>query len=230
MSSGAFGSAAPPLVVAGHDDGYPSDILSCIHPSLTFIRSRPIAPDLALFILSKSISILHSASTMNILVSPRLQSQSTMRLHADNPARTPYLVGLWLQQNGWDNIKGPFRKRNESWREKRGNWRLRRRRQWRTLNEMRKLGTWCVWASHQSQSESWSSGMVIQNACKILAKDLVRTRRYIQKFTQMRVQLQAVSLRMQTLRSNEQMATAMKGATRVSKISYITCRRKMRQG
>lgn len=34
----------------------------------------------------------------------------------------------------------------------------------------------------------------------------------------MRVQLQAVSLRMQTLRSNEQMATAMKGATRVSKI------------
>ncbi|KAK6907046.1 charged multivesicular body protein 2A [Kwoniella mangroviensis CBS 8886] len=52
------------------------------------------------------------------------------------------------------------------------------------------------------------------NACKILAKDLVRTRRYIQKFTQMRVQLQAVSLRMQTLRSNEQMATAMKGATR----------------
>lgn len=37
----------------------------------------------------------------------------------------------------------------------------------------------------------------------------------MQKFTQMRVQLQAVSLRMQTLRSNEQMATAMKGATKV---------------
>jgi charged multivesicular body protein 2A len=36
----------------------------------------------------------------------------------------------------------------------------------------------------------------------------------MQKFTQMRVQLQAVSLRMQTLRSNEQMASAMKGATR----------------
>ncbi|KAK8861264.1 hypothetical protein IAR55_002083 [Kwoniella newhampshirensis] len=52
------------------------------------------------------------------------------------------------------------------------------------------------------------------NACKIMAKDLVRTRRYVQKFTQMRVQLQAVSLRMQTLRSNEQMAQAMKGATR----------------
>ena len=54
-----------------------------------------------------------------------------------------------------------------------------------------------------------------QSAAKIQAKDLVRTRRYIQKFTQMRVQLQAVSLRMQALRSNEQMAVAMRGATKV---------------
>ncbi|KAJ9125831.1 hypothetical protein QFC24_002615 [Naganishia onofrii] len=53
-----------------------------------------------------------------------------------------------------------------------------------------------------------------QSAAKIQAKDLVRTRRYIQKFTQMRVQLQAVSLRMQALRSNEQMAVAMRGATK----------------
>lgn len=51
-------------------------------------------------------------------------------------------------------------------------------------------------------------------SCKIMAKDLVRTRRYISKFYQMRTQLQAVSLRLQTLRSNEQMATAMKGATK----------------
>ena len=35
------------------------------------------------------------------------------------------------------------------------------------------------------------------NACKVMAKDLVRTRRYIQKFYQMRTQLQAVSLRIQ---------------------------------
>lgn len=48
-----------------------------------------------------------------------------------------------------------------------------------------------------------------------MAKDLVRTRRYISKFYAMRTQLQAVSLRLQTLRSNEQMAQAMKGATRV---------------
>jgi len=52
------------------------------------------------------------------------------------------------------------------------------------------------------------------NACKVMAKDLVRTRRYTQKFYQMRTQLQAVSLRIQTLRSNQQMADAMRGATR----------------
>jgi charged multivesicular body protein 2A len=48
-----------------------------------------------------------------------------------------------------------------------------------------------------------------------MAKDLVRTRRYTQKFVQMRTQLQAVGLRIQTLRSNQQMADAMRGATRV---------------
>ncbi|KAK9353322.1 Snf7 family [Lipomyces doorenjongii] len=52
-------------------------------------------------------------------------------------------------------------------------------------------------------------------ACKIQAKDLVRTRKYIQKFYQMKTQLQAVSLRIQTVRSNEQMMQSMKGATRL---------------
>ncbi|KAB5593127.1 Sister chromatid cohesion-related protein [Ceratobasidium theobromae] len=52
------------------------------------------------------------------------------------------------------------------------------------------------------------------NAAKVMAKDLVRTRRYVQKFYQMRTQLQAVGLRIQTLRSNQQMAEAMRGATR----------------
>lgn len=51
-----------------------------------------------------------------------------------------------------------------------------------------------------------------------MAKDLVRTRRHIHKFYQMKTQLQAVSLRIQTLRSNQQMAEAMKGATRVSSL------------
>ncbi|RUS22314.1 vacuolar sorting protein DID4 [Endogone sp. FLAS-F59071] len=89
------------------------------------------------------------------------------------------------------------------------------------------------------------------SACKVMAKDLVRTRRYVQKFYQMKTQLQAVGLRIQvqpgtiffrnctlglfayrnitristatsptlffppqTLRSNQQMAEAMKGATK----------------
>ena len=43
---------------------------------------------------------------------------------------------------------------------------------------------------------------------------LIKTNyRYIQKFHQMRTQLQAVSLRIQTVRSNEQMMQSMKGAT-----------------
>lgn len=50
-------------------------------------------------------------------------------------------------------------------------------------------------------------------ACKIQAKDLVRTRRYVEKFYSMRSQLQKISLRLQTYRTNEQMMTAMKGAT-----------------
>ncbi|CEQ42252.1 SPOSA6832_04056 [Sporobolomyces salmonicolor] len=52
------------------------------------------------------------------------------------------------------------------------------------------------------------------SSCKVMAKDLVRTRRYISKFYSMKTQLQAVSLRLQSLRSNQQMAEAMKGATK----------------
>ncbi|TPX39335.1 hypothetical protein SeLEV6574_g07294 [Synchytrium endobioticum] len=51
-------------------------------------------------------------------------------------------------------------------------------------------------------------------ACKVMAKDLVRTRRYIQKFYTMKTQLQAVGLRMQTLQSTQAMSDAMKGATK----------------
>lgn len=59
-----------------------------------------------------------------------------------------------------------------------------------------------------------------------MAKDLVRTRRHIHKFYQIKTQLQAVSLRIQTLRSNQQMAEAMKGATRVhSAVSAQTSHR-----
>jgi charged multivesicular body protein 2A len=50
-------------------------------------------------------------------------------------------------------------------------------------------------------------------ACKVQATDLVRTRRYVEKFYSMRSQLQKISLRLQTYRTNEQMMQAMKGAT-----------------
>ncbi|CAO1624151.1 unnamed protein product [Jaminaea pallidilutea] len=52
------------------------------------------------------------------------------------------------------------------------------------------------------------------SACKIQARDLVRTRRHIQKFYSMRTQLEAISLRIQTMRSTSQMSEAMKGATK----------------
>jgi charged multivesicular body protein 2A len=38
-------------------------------------------------------------------------------------------------------------------------------------------------------------------------------RRYIQKFYEMRTQIQAISLRVQTMKTNEQMTQAMRGAT-----------------
>ena len=49
---------------------------------------------------------------------------------------------------------------------------------------------------------------------KIMAKDLVRTRRYIKKFMIMRANIQAVSLKLQTLKSTDAMAQAMKGVTK----------------
>ncbi|EER07635.1 Charged multivesicular body protein 2A, putative [Perkinsus marinus ATCC 50983] len=48
---------------------------------------------------------------------------------------------------------------------------------------------------------------------KIMAKDLVRTRRYESKFMEMKSHLQGVSLRMQTVKSTEAMARSMKGCT-----------------
>merc|ERR1711868_48301 len=52
------------------------------------------------------------------------------------------------------------------------------------------------------------------DAVKIMAKDLVRTRRYIKKFMLMRANIQAVSLKIQTLKSQSAMANAMKGVTK----------------
>lgn len=52
------------------------------------------------------------------------------------------------------------------------------------------------------------------DAVKIMAKDLVRTRRAVKKFMLMKTNIQAVSMRIQTLRSTNTMAQAMKGVAR----------------
>merc|ERR1711970_414467 len=52
------------------------------------------------------------------------------------------------------------------------------------------------------------------DAVKIMARDLVRTRRYVKKFMLMRANIQAVSLKIQTLKSQSAMANAMKGVTK----------------
>nr|XP_030704232.1 charged multivesicular body protein 2a isoform X1 [Globicephala melas] len=52
------------------------------------------------------------------------------------------------------------------------------------------------------------------DAVRIMARDLVRTRRYVRKFVLMRANIQAVSLKIQTLKSNNSMAQAMKGVTK----------------
>lgn len=52
-------------------------------------------------------------------------------------------------------------------------------------------------------------------SAKIQAKDLVRTKGYIVKFNLMKAQLQAILLRIQSVRSNQQMGTSMRDATRL---------------
>jgi len=51
-------------------------------------------------------------------------------------------------------------------------------------------------------------------AVRVMAKDLVRTRHSITKFYSLKSQLQGVSLRMQTLKSTQAMADAMRGVTK----------------
>lgn len=55
------------------------------------------------------------------------------------------------------------------------------------------------------------------DAVRIMAKDLVRTRKYNRKMYHMRTQIQGVSLRIQTMQSTSEMAQAMKGVTKAMK-------------
>ena len=52
------------------------------------------------------------------------------------------------------------------------------------------------------------------DSAKIMAKDLVRTRGYIKKMYRMKSHMEAVSLRLQTISSSQQMAQCMKGVTK----------------
>eukprot|EP01103_Thecamoeba_quadrilineata_P007975 TRINITY_DN17782_c0_g1_i1.p1 TRINITY_DN17782_c0_g1~~TRINITY_DN17782_c0_g1_i1.p1 ORF type:complete len:217 (+),score=52.80 TRINITY_DN17782_c0_g1_i1:47-697(+) len=52
------------------------------------------------------------------------------------------------------------------------------------------------------------------NAARIMAKDLVRTRNQVNKMYKLKTEIQAVSLRIQTLNSTATMADAMKNVTR----------------
>lgn len=51
------------------------------------------------------------------------------------------------------------------------------------------------------------------SAAKVQAKDLVRTKTYVSKFDNMKAQLQAISLRIQAVRSSDQMTRSMRDAT-----------------
>lgn len=57
------------------------------------------------------------------------------------------------------------------------------------------------------------------DAVKIMAKDLVRTRRTVRKFMLMKANIQAVSLKIQTLKSQNTMSQAMKGNS-VERVTY----------
>ena len=54
-----------------------------------------------------------------------------------------------------------------------------------------------------------------------MAKDLVRTKRYVKKFIVMKANIQAVSLKISTLQSQDAMMNAMKGVTKVKVCCYI---------
>eukprot|EP01147_Barroeca_monosierra_P008647 gene8647-10299_t len=56
------------------------------------------------------------------------------------------------------------------------------------------------------------SGQV--DAAKIMAKDVVRTRRFQKKMIMMKTQIQAVSLKIQTMKASNSMAKAMAGVTK----------------
>lgn len=56
------------------------------------------------------------------------------------------------------------------------------------------------------------------DAVKVMAKSLIRNRQAVTKLYGMKTQLQAISLRIQTLKSTQAMADAMRGATKAMRV------------
>merc|ERR1719507_1093548 len=65
------------------------------------------------------------------------------------------------------------------------------------------------------------------DAVKIMAKDLVRTRKAVKKFMLMKANIQAVSLKIQTLKSQNSMAQAMKGVTKAMMMMNMDMKEEM---
>ncbi|KAK0406382.1 hypothetical protein QR680_018542 [Steinernema hermaphroditum] len=59
------------------------------------------------------------------------------------------------------------------------------------------------------------------DSVKIMAKDLIRTRKYVKKFIMLKANIQAVSLKVQTLTSQEAMGDAMKGVTKAMQVMNL---------
>jgi charged multivesicular body protein 2A len=89
------------------------------------------------------------------------------------------------------------------------------------IKKMAKMGqmvrVWSIWifmsfALHLRPGTD--SNCNFKDAVKVMAKDLVRTRQASKKFMLMKANIQAVSLKITTLKSNHAMAQAMKGVTK----------------
>lgn len=62
--------------------------------------------------------------------------------------------------------------------------------------------------------------IMFKTSTRIMARDLVRTRKHQKKFYEMKSQLQAVCLRLQTVKSTQAMAESMKGVAKVGTLLW----------
>ncbi|KAI3485134.1 hypothetical protein L1887_51571 [Cichorium endivia] len=149
-----------------------------------------------------------SSSTLHLLTLADTPAIATQLVSSTHPTTAPLQAPICLHMNIIDSLFGRTKSPAERLRQHQRTLQKAQReldRERTKLEQQEKKLT-------QDIKKSARAGQM--PACKVMAKDLVRTRRHIHKFYQMKTQLQAVSLRIQTLRSNQQMAEAMKGATR----------------